>query len=99
MLAALEREMPAGTIWTEPNGGFFLWLTLPGHLTAVDLQADCRAVGVDYIPGPAFYGDGGGQHSLRLSYSAVSIEQIDEGIKRLAGVISAAQAKVAATAD
>ncbi|HEX3721722.1 MAG TPA: PLP-dependent aminotransferase family protein [Nitrolancea sp.] len=99
MLAALEREMPAGTSWTKPNGGFFLWLTLPENLSAAGLLAECRAVGVDYIPGPAFYGDGGGERSLRLSYSAVSVQQIDVGIKRLAGVIGANQAKVAATAD
>jgi 2-aminoadipate transaminase len=95
MLAALDREMPAGTKWTRPNGGFFLWLTLPDSLTAPGILADARAAGVDFIPGPAFYGDGGGQQSLRLSYSAVSLDEIDEGIKRLAGVISAAQAKAA----
>jgi 2-aminoadipate transaminase len=95
MLAALEREMPAGTKWTRPNGGFFLWMTLPDSLTAPGILAEARAAGVDFIPGPAFYGDGGGQQSLRLSYSAVNLDEIDEGIKRLAGVISAAQAKAA----
>jgi 2-aminoadipate transaminase len=99
MLAALEREMPEGVTWTRPNGGFFLWVTLPDSVSAVDLLSDCRAAGVDYIPGPAFYGDGGGEQSLRLSYSAVTIDQINEGIKRLANVVRVAQEKVASPAD
>lgn len=99
MLAALEREMPGGVTWTKPNGGFFLWVTLPDTVSATDLVAECRAAGVDYIPGPAFFGDGGGEHSLRLSYSAVTTDQIDEGIKRFANVVRAAQAKVASAAD
>ena len=99
MLAALDREMPAGVTWTKPNGGFFLWVTLPDDVSAVDLVTDCREAGVDYIPGPAFFGDGGGEHSLRLSYSAVTVDQIHEGIKRLASVVRAAQAKVASPAD
>ncbi len=99
MLSALDREMPEGVAWTRPHGGFFLWVTLPEGLEAADILPDCRAAGVDYIPGPAFYGDGGGERSLRLSYSAVSIPQIDEGIKRLAGVVRTAQAKVASPAD
>ncbi len=99
MLAALEREMPEGVTWTKPNGGFFLWVTLPDSVSAVDLQPECRDAGVDYIAGPAFFGDGGGDHSLRLSYSAVSVDQIHEGIKRFAKVVRAAQAKVASPAD
>ncbi len=99
MLAALEREMPRDVTWTRPHGGFFLWVTLPEGIEAADILPDCRAAGVDYIPGPAFYGDGGGERSLRLSYSAVGIPQIDEGIARLAGVVKAAQAKVASPAD
>ncbi len=99
MLSALDREMPEGVTWTKPNGGFFLWVTLPDDVSAVELVSDCRVAGVDYIPGPAFFGDGGGEHSLRLSYSAVTVDQIHEGIKRFANVVRAAQAKVASPAD
>lgn len=87
MLAALEREMPDGTKWTEPNGGFFIWLTLPDGVDSVDMHPVSKENLVDYIPGTSFYSDGSGRDSLRLSYSAVTPEQIDEGIKRLAGVI------------
>lgn len=90
MLAALEREMPEGTTWTRPKGGFFLWVTLPEGVDAVDLHATARENLVDYIPGPSFYSDGSGRRSLRLSYSAVSPEQIDTGIERLATVVKAA---------
>lgn len=90
MLAALEREMPEGTTWTRPKGGFFLWVTLPEGVDAVALHATARENLVDYIPGPSFYSDGSGRRSLRLSYSAVSPEQIDTGIERLATVVKAA---------
>jgi 2-aminoadipate transaminase len=90
MLAALEREMPEGVSWTRPKGGFFLWVTLPEGLDSTELVHECRKNNVDYIPGPAFYSDGSGTRSLRLSYSAVSPQQIDEGIKRLAGVVKSA---------
>jgi 2-aminoadipate transaminase len=87
MLKALEREMPDGTTWTTPQGGFFLWVTLPEGVDAVDIVGECRKQLVDYIPGTSFYSDGSGRRSLRLSYSAVSEEEIDTGIARLARVI------------
>jgi 2-aminoadipate transaminase len=90
MLAALEREMPEGTTWTSPNGGFFIWVTLPEGVDAVDLQPKAQEKLVDYIPGTSFFSDGSGRNSLRLSFSAVSAEQIDSGIARLAGVIQEA---------
>jgi 2-aminoadipate transaminase len=90
MLAALEREMPEGTTWTSPNGGFFIWVTLPEGVDAVDLHPLAREQLVDYIPGTSFYSDGSGRNSLRLSFSAVTAPQIDEGITRLAGVVRGA---------
>ena len=91
MLAALEREMPEGTTWTTPQGGFFIWVTLPSGVDAVDLLPAARASNVDYIAGPAFHSDGSGRNALRLSFSAVSAEQIDTGIARLAQVVRDAQ--------
>jgi 2-aminoadipate transaminase len=90
MLAALEREMPAGVTWTRPKGGFFLWVTLPDGVDAAGIIGEARKNLVDYIAGPAFYSDGSGRRSLRLSYSAVSPEQIDVGIARLAAVVKSA---------
>lgn len=90
MLAALEREMPEGTTWTTPQGGFFLWVTLPEGVDAVDIIDECRKQLVDYIPGTSFYSDGSGRRSLRLSFSAVSPEEIDTGIARMASVVKSA---------
>lgn len=99
MLAALEREMPEGTEWTRPNGGFFIWLTLPEGVDAVEIAPECSKAGVEYIPGTAFHSDGSGRENLRLSYSGVSFEEIDQGIARLAKVIRQAQARLAEAAD
>jgi 2-aminoadipate transaminase len=89
MLAALEREMPRGVSWTKPKGGFFLWVTLPEGLDSTDVLGEARTNLVDFIAGPAFYADGSGRNALRLSFSAVSEEQIDTGIARLAEVVKA----------
>jgi 2-aminoadipate transaminase len=83
-LAALERWLPAGTSWTTPSGGFFVWVTLPEGIDAEALLADAIDEGVVYVPGTAFYADGGGARQLRLSFSLASPEQIDEGVQRLA---------------
>ena len=91
MLAALKREMPEGTTWTQPRGGFFIWVTLPDGVDAVDMIATARENLVDYIPGPSFYSDGSGRGSLRLSFSNVSSEEIDTGISRLAATVKAAR--------
>lgn len=87
MLKALEREMPEGTTWTSPQGGFFLWVTLPEGLDSVEIVAECRKRKVDYIPGTSFFSDGSGRQSLRLSYSAVTEDEIDTGVARIAEVV------------
>ncbi len=92
MLKALEREMPEGTTWTSPQGGFFLWVTLPDGLDSVEIVAECRNRRVDYIPGTSFFSDGSGRQSLRLSYSAVTEDEIDTGVARIAEVVKEFQA-------
>lgn len=87
MLAALDREMPEGVGWTSPNGGFFIWVTLPDGVDSLELHPVAQQNLVDYIPGTSFYSDGSGRDALRLSFSAVNEEQIDTGIARLANVI------------
>jgi 2-aminoadipate transaminase len=86
MLAALGRSMPEAARWTTPQGGFFSWLTLPG-VDAVDLAGRAVEQGVAAVPGTLFFADGSGADSLRLSFSLVEEEKIDEGIARLGALL------------
>ena len=89
MLAALEREMPAGVDWTKPEGGMFIWVTLPTSLDGAALLAkSLETERVAFVPGNAFFADESGANTLRLSFSRADQSTIDEGIKRLAGLIA-----------
>ena len=88
MLAALERGMPAGTRWTRPRGGFFSWLTLPDGGDAADLARRAVEHGVGIVPGSPFFPDGRGGDNVRLSFSLVDDAQIDDGIERLASLVT-----------
>ena len=68
MLDALTQLMPAGTTWTRPAGGFYVWVTLPGDLDAKVLLPRAVTARVAFVPGTAFYADGSGRSHLRLSY-------------------------------
>ena len=85
-LAALERSLPEGAQWTRPEGGFFSWLTLPG-VDAVELAQRAVERSVAFVPGTLFYPDGRGGEALRLSFSLVDEEQIDDGIARLGSLL------------
>jgi DNA-binding transcriptional MocR family regulator len=88
MLAALEANMPEGVTWTRPEGGMFIWLTLPKHLDGGDLlRVSLESQRVAFVPGQAFFADRSGANTLRLSYSLADDAQIAEGIKRLAAAI------------
>jgi 2-aminoadipate transaminase len=89
MLRALERCMPAGTRWTRPRGGFFSWLTLPDGADAAELARRAVEHGVGIVPGSPFFPDARGGDNVRLSFSLVAEEQIDEGIERLASLVTA----------
>ncbi len=89
MLKTLEREMPEGVTWTKPEGGLFLWVRLPEHMNADELFYEAIKENVAYVVGSAFHCDGSGQNTMRLNFSYPSLEQIEEGIKRLAHVIKA----------
>jgi DNA-binding transcriptional MocR family regulator len=91
LLAALRRRMPEGVTWTEPQGGFSLLLTLPAGLQAAALLPEAVARGVGFTPGTAFFVDGAGARTLRLSFSAVPPARIDEGVRRLAETIKSAR--------
>ncbi len=90
MLAALEAHMPAGTTWTRPEGGLFIWVTLPKHLVGAELlKRSIAEAGVAFVPGSAFYTDGSGKNTIRLSYSLPDEAAIAEGIARLGKLIAA----------
>ncbi|MGA4541177.1 PLP-dependent aminotransferase family protein [Uniformispora flossi] len=88
MLDALKTHMPPGTTWTNPSGGFFVWVTLPEGLDAKAMLPRAVTARVAYVPGTAFYADGFGASSMRLSFCFPTPERIREGVRRLAGVIA-----------
>ncbi|MET9695315.1 PLP-dependent aminotransferase family protein [Streptomyces sp. NPDC006529] len=88
MLRALSDSMPAGVSWTVPDGGFFVWMTLPEGLDSRELLPHALTAGVAFVPGTGFYADGRGARNLRLSFSYPPAEQIDIGVRRLAAVIA-----------
>ena len=84
MLEALGRYMPEGVTWTRPEGGMFIWVSLPRHMDSAALLR--RAIDdhdLAFVPGRAFFADGAGENTLRLSFSCASPDQINEGMKRL----------------
>lgn len=88
MLAALSANMPSGVRWTNSEGGLFTWLTLPeGMDGAALLQRSIAEAKVAFVPGGAFYFDGRGRNTLRLSYSLPDPDTIASGIARLARLI------------
>ena len=90
-LAASLRERVPGVRFTEPNGGYFLWIELPDDLDAAKVTAAAAERGVAVVKGSDFLLDGG-EHALRLAYSAVTVDHIDEGVRRLADAITAVRA-------
>lgn len=94
MLDALRIELGSEAVsWTIPDGGFFVWMTLPAGLDATRELDSAVAAGVAYVPGQAFHADGTGHNTLRLSYSTMSPERIREGVRRLAGALRPAIAR------
>jgi 2-aminoadipate transaminase len=83
MLRAMAQYFPAGVTWTHPQGGLFLWVTLPEHVDAAELLKVAIEEKVAFVPGTNFFPGGGGHNTMRLNFSNARPEQIDEGIKRL----------------
>ncbi|CDZ68191.1 Multiple substrate aminotransferase [Neorhizobium galegae bv. orientalis] len=89
MLAALDKYMPKTAAWTRPEGGMFVWVTLPEGMDGAELLAKSIATEkVAFVPGRAFYADGSNANTLRMSFSCADEAMIDEGIKRLGRLIS-----------
>ncbi|MCY1632755.1 aminotransferase-like domain-containing protein [Marinifilum sp. D737] len=89
MLAEMEKCMPEGVKWTHPEGGMFLFITLPEHMDALELFHKAIEKKVAFVTGNVFYCDGGGTNTMRLNFSYVNNEKAIAGIQRLAQIIEA----------
>jgi len=87
MCEAIVEHFPDGVTHMHPEGGLFLWVTLPEGMNAVDLLRDASQENVAFVPGAPFFVDGGGENTLRLSFASVAPTTIREGIRRLGMVI------------
>jgi 2-aminoadipate transaminase len=83
MLTALEQHMPEDVRWVRPEGGMFVWITLPPHVDSTQLFHTAIKHDVAFVPGATFYANGGGQNTMRLNFSLPTPAQIEEGITRL----------------
>jgi 2-aminoadipate transaminase len=88
MLEALSEHFPAAASWTKPEGGLFIWATLPDYIDTSDLLAKALRADVAFVPGQAAYVDGRGGSSMRLNFSGVNEDEIREGIRRIGNVIA-----------
>jgi len=88
MLSLLKEHMPEGVSWTHPEGGLFLFLTMPEGFDAVKFYDTALDAGVAYVAGEFFHPDGSGKNTMRLNFSFMSPERIAEGIKLLAELLS-----------
>jgi DNA-binding transcriptional MocR family regulator len=80
----MDAHLPEWCSWTRPEGGLFIWVTLPNGLLAAPLLEQCiTKEKVAFIPGDAFFAHGGGENTLRLNFSNASEAQIEDGIRRL----------------
>jgi len=88
MLEALTEHLPSEAHWTTPQGGLFVWATLPDYIDTTDLLARALAENVAFVPGRAAFMDGRGASSLRLNFSGVGEDDIREGIRRIGKVVA-----------
>ena len=87
MLEALAEHFPAEATWTRPEGGLFVWATLPGYIDTTDLLARALQENVAFVPGRGAYMDGRGGSEMRLNFSGVGDQEIREGIRRIGKVV------------
>jgi len=87
MLSAMKEYFPSNVTWTSPQGGLFLWVTLPPSLDSKEVLREALKKKVAFVPGEAFYADGSGANNLRLNFSYSKPAIIEEGIRRLGQVI------------
>ncbi|HEU4851220.1 MAG TPA: aminotransferase class I/II-fold pyridoxal phosphate-dependent enzyme, partial [Telluria sp.] len=88
MLDAMEQHFPKGVTWTKPEGGMFIWVTLPKHVDAMKLLDVSLAAKVAFVPGAPFYANEPETNTLRLSFVTVPPARIREGIEILGKLIA-----------
>jgi len=87
MIACFRRYMPGNVTWTEPQGGLFLFVTLPRDIDSESIFGKAVEKNVAFVPGSTFFCDDSGHNTLRINFSFSNLHDIEEGVKRLAGVI------------
>ncbi|MDX2415739.1 MAG: aminotransferase class I/II-fold pyridoxal phosphate-dependent enzyme, partial [Bacteroidales bacterium] len=87
MLDSFNKYMPAGVSWTHPEGGLFLFITLPESMNADEVFKNAVEKNVAFVTGSVFYCDDTGKNTMRINFSFAGEDQIEVGIERLAGVI------------
>jgi 2-aminoadipate transaminase len=87
MIAMIDEAFPEGVTHSRPDGGMFLWVSLPPGYSTTRLLDDALRENVAFVPGSAFYVDGGGENTMRLNFSNASEEKVVEGMTRLGRVI------------
>ncbi|MGB3439309.1 MAG: PLP-dependent aminotransferase family protein [Actinophytocola sp.] len=92
MIAALPDTVPAGTAWTDPDGGMFVWVRLPGAVDTTDLLRQALAHNVAFVPGAPFFATNPDPATLRLSFTTNPPEDIIEGMRRLAAALTSPSA-------
>ena len=88
LLSLLEGYMPEGVSWTHPDGGLFLFLTMPAGFDAVKFYDTALDAGVAYVAGEFFHPDGSGKNTMRMNFSFMTPERIAEGVKLLASLLA-----------
>jgi len=88
MLQALRTSMPQDVYWTKPDGGFFVWLTLPERLLARDVLAVAIQESISFLTGEPFFVGGGGRHHIRLPFSYIAPKEMAIGVRKLGEIIS-----------
>jgi DNA-binding transcriptional MocR family regulator len=88
MVAALPATVPAGTTWSDPDGGMFVWLRLPGAVDTARLLKKALAHNVAFVPGAPFFATNPDRATFRLSFTTNTPDEISEGMRRLAATLS-----------
>ena len=88
LLELLQKHMPEGVRWTHPEGGLFLFLTMPEGFEAVRFYDKALDAGVAYVAGEFFHPDGSGKNTMRMNFSFMTHERIAEGVKLLASLLA-----------
>jgi 2-aminoadipate transaminase len=88
MLEALDTYFPRQATWSSPEGGLFVWATMPDYIDTTDLLAKALRENVAFVPGEAAFVDGRGSGSMRLNFSAQTEDEIREGIRRIGAVVA-----------